>query len=122
MRILLIDDDPLVRRSCARALQGARHEVSSAETVREGLRAIEASAFDLVVTDMYMPDEDGLDCLRQIRELRPDLPVIVMSGQLSGDFGATLQTVAMAMGAAATLGKSSNAALVELVETIAKRT
>lgn len=121
MRILLIDDDPLVRRSCARALQGAQHEVSSAETVREGLRAIEAYAFDLVVTDMYMPDEDGLDCLRQIRDLRPDLPVIVMSGQLSGEFGATLRTVALAMGAAATLGKSNSAELVALVAAKGKR-
>ncbi len=87
-------------------------------SVRDGLELLAREVFDLVVTDMYMPDEDGLDCLRQIRALTIETPVIVMSGQLVGEFGETLKAVITHMGAVAALGKIGDGA--ELLAVVAR--
>lgn len=102
----------------SRALQRAGHRVESVMSVRDGLELLAREVFDLVVTDMYMPDEDGLDCLRQIRALTIETPVIVMSGQLVGEFGETLKAVITHMGAVAALGKIGDGA--ELLAVVAR--
>lgn len=122
MRILVIDDDPLLRRTLSRVLTKAGHSVTCAAAVREGMDAFSAGAFDVVVTDVYMPDEDGLDALRQLREIRPEIPVIVMSGRLTDEFGRTLHSMMLNLGAVAALAKGVDLKpLVELVARLASR-
>lgn len=114
---MLVDDDPLVGKVIGRVLENAGYEVLNARSVSAGLRALTSERVDLVVTDMYMPDEDGLDSLRQYRSARPGVPVIVMSGQLVGEFGTELRRIVLMLGAVATIGKTGNAAnLVSLVQ------
>ncbi len=120
LRVLVIDDDPLVHRMLARSLTGAGHTVKCADCVKEGIRAFTETPFDVVITDIYMPDEDGLDALRQLREIRPSTPVIVLSGQLTDAFGVTLKSVVMSLGAFAAISKATDChKVLELVEFLA---
>lgn len=114
-RILLVDDDRLLRSALARVLVRSGYEITSASSVREAIRTFESETFDLVVTDVYMPDEDGLDLLRQIRASSSNVPVIALSGQFTTDFGGTLEMVFQSFGAK-TLGKGGD--LSEVVSAV----
>lgn len=83
--VLLIDDDPAVRRMVGRMLRSAGHDVVEAADGRAGLAALQARSPDIVVTDVMMPDTEGIETIRRIRETS-ELPVVAMSGALkSGD-------------------------------------
>lgn len=79
-RILLIDDDETIRLVLERTLLNAGHHVVLADNGKAGLRALERETFDLVVTDIVMPETEGLELLMRVRERRPESKVIVMSG------------------------------------------
>jgi CheY-like chemotaxis protein len=78
--ILLIDDDDSVRRSLAKILERAEHRVTAAADGAEGLRALQEDRPDLIITDVYMPEMDGIEILIRIRDADPELPVVVISG------------------------------------------
>jgi CheY-like chemotaxis protein len=78
--ILVVDDDPAVRRALERVLQSRGHQVLLAADGRQGLRIWRERGADLVLLDIHMPDMDGIEVLVQLRGLAPRLPVIVMSG------------------------------------------
>jgi len=79
-RILVVDDDPLVRRSCERILREA-YEVTLAECGRDGLTALEHPGnFDLALVDLKLPDIDGHEFLRRGPDCFPDLPIIIITG------------------------------------------
>jgi len=79
-KILLVDDDVLVRDSLHFALTHAGHDVTTAGNGDEGLAAIARETFDLVILDMLMPEREGIETIREIRKTRKDLPVLAMSG------------------------------------------
>ncbi len=79
--ILVADDDGSVRTVLTRALEGAGYKVRTANTVSALLALAEAAPTDLIVTDVYMPDESVLDVLPHIKAAQPDVPLIVMSAQ-----------------------------------------
>ncbi len=79
-KILVIDDDPFMRRMIARALGGDGHTIISAEDGVDGVAKHRAEAPDLVITDMMMPKQDGIETIRQIRERTPDARIIAASG------------------------------------------
>ncbi len=80
-RLLLVDDEALVRAARARALRAAGHEVLVAEDGPAALRLLEGGArVDLAVLDLTMPGMDGLATLRALRAVQPALPAIVCSG------------------------------------------
>ncbi len=79
-RILVIDDDRVVRELAARILQLHGHTVDLAGDGNQGLAAIRAHAPDLVVTDMEMPGKDGVEVIEILAKDLPDLPIIAMSG------------------------------------------
>lgn len=80
--VLLVEDDPAVRRVCARALELAGHTVTVAEDGREGVEALDriGDHLDLVVTDVMLPEVSGMEVARAAKEDRPGRPVLIMSG------------------------------------------
>jgi CheY-like chemotaxis protein len=62
-------------------LEGAGHNVVAANDGRRGLDLINAEAFDLLFLDIFMPAMDGFETLRLVRERKPALPIVVMSGR-----------------------------------------
>ncbi|MEK6652592.1 MAG: sigma-54 dependent transcriptional regulator [Nitrospirota bacterium] len=79
-RILVIDDEDIVRISCQRALEPEGYDVTAVKSGAAGLRLLENEAFDLVLTDLKMPDMDGIEVLRRVREGWPDTEVILITG------------------------------------------
>jgi len=79
--ILIADDDPAIRTVLTQALTRIGHEVRSTGTAAHLWEWISDGLGDLVITDVVMPDESGLDLLPKIRRARPDLRVIVMSAR-----------------------------------------
>ena len=79
-RILVVDDEPLVTKSCRRILSEAGHEVQTAQSGREGLRQALTQHFDLVMTDLKMPDLDGMDLVRAVRKDRPQTAIVIITG------------------------------------------
>ena len=90
-RILVIDDDEGVRESMSRMLRGAGYAVETAETGEAGLALARRNAFDVILSDMRMPEMSGIDVLQKLREQRVDSAFIVMTG-----FG-TVETAVEAM-------------------------
>jgi len=79
-RILVVDDDPMVRRSCERIL-GEEYALTLVESGEAGLAALgSASTFDLALVDLKLPDISGLDFLRKAPDAFPDLPIIIITG------------------------------------------
>ena len=80
-RLLLVEDEDMVRVVAERALTRAGYTVTTASDGDEGLELVKAGAqFDMIVSDVVMPAMDGPSMVREVRKLRPDLPVLFMSG------------------------------------------
>ena len=78
--VLVIDDDDLVRSLLVRALTGARYTVIEAADGLAGLALARANSIDLVVTDLVMPVQEGVETIMTLRRERPRLPIIAISG------------------------------------------
>jgi EAL domain-containing protein (putative c-di-GMP-specific phosphodiesterase class I) len=83
IRVLLVDDEQAIARGLGRLLQAAGFAVTTANDGLEAVRSIETSAFDVIVSDIRMPNMDGLTLLRAIRALDLDVPVVFMTGSPS---------------------------------------
>ena len=83
MRVLIIDDDPIIRELAARILERAFHTVQSADSGEKGIALFRAAvgSFDVVVLDMKLGDMSGLECMDVLAEFRHDIPMIVSSGR-----------------------------------------
>jgi DNA-binding response OmpR family regulator len=79
-RILVIDDQPQILDNCREALEEAGHTVLVAANGQEGARLYHRNPVDLVILDLYMPEQDGLATIRELRAATPGLPIIAMSG------------------------------------------
>lgn len=84
-RALVIDDQPHVRATVSVALQASGFDVVAVESARLGLRELkktrlDAPRFDLAIIDIYMPEMDGVQLIKEVRERAPTLPIIAMSG------------------------------------------
>jgi DNA-binding NtrC family response regulator len=79
-KILVIDDEDIVRTSCKRLLEPEGYIVGTAKSGKEGLQILGSRTFDLVLTDMKMPGMDGMEVLIMIKERWPDTEVIIMTG------------------------------------------
>jgi len=78
--IVVVEDEAVLRRQIARALEGAGHEVHVAELADEGLATVRDVRPDLVLLDLRLPDRPGLDLLSDIREIDASIPVVLMTG------------------------------------------
>jgi two-component system, NtrC family, response regulator HydG len=88
-RILLIDDDPVFGMWARRVLDGAEFELTHALDPETGLRYLEAEPWDLLITDIEMPEMSGLELLRQVHLIEPALPVAVVTAHASLDRAVT---------------------------------
>jgi EAL domain-containing protein (putative c-di-GMP-specific phosphodiesterase class I)/ActR/RegA family two-component response regulator len=79
-RVLLVEDDRDLLHTLVRALQRNGHTVVGAEGERQALAALELESFDVVISDVHMPDGSGLDLLRVVRRIDLDVPVILITG------------------------------------------
>ena len=113
--ILVIDDDPVLRRVITLALEAVGHSVLRCENGRKAVAYLEHDHTDLLITDIVMPEMDGVETLRAARQLDPDLPILAISGGGSFDPKDYLG-IAQAFGATAILPKPFRPAeLVDLV-------
>jgi DNA-binding NtrC family response regulator len=80
MKILVVDDDVIVIKSCRRILEAEGLEVSTVPSADEALEMIKKYDFDLLLIDVKMPKHDGMFLMREILKIIPDMPIIVMSG------------------------------------------
>ena len=89
-RILIVDDEQLVRDLLDKVLRRSGHEVVATTTADEALTLLAGSRFDLLLTDVVMPGMDGFDLLRRVKNSHPEIRVIVLTGhareQVISDF------------------------------------
>lgn len=78
--ILVVDDEPLVRRSLSEMLALSGYTVSAASNGKEALKLLKDYSADIVITDMKMPEMDGVKLLKQLKEISPDTAVILITG------------------------------------------
>ena len=79
-RILIIDDDHHILLMVKKMLERAGFEVDLASNGNEGLELFKKTPVDLVITDIIMPEKEGLETIREMKRLRSDLKIIAMSG------------------------------------------
>ena len=80
LRVLVVEDDPLVRAAVIEQLDSQGHTVETANNGLEGLDKFMSSQFDLVVTDRAMPEMGGDQLATTIKQLAPDRPIIMLTG------------------------------------------
>lgn len=118
-RILIVDDDTAVQATVRLLLERAGHSVVTAGDGRKGLALFEKEDFDLLFLDIFMPGMDGFETMRLARQLRPHVPIVVISGRpISPDESSTpdFLTMATKLGAVSSLQKPFKpAALLETV-------
>lgn len=78
--ILVIDDEPLVRKMVRGILESAQFGVIEATSGVSGVQMFREQQPDLVITDMLMPDKEGVQTVREIRDINPQARIIAMSG------------------------------------------
>jgi DNA-binding response OmpR family regulator len=103
-RILVIDDDKAVRRTLSIALSSAGYQVIEAKDGKEAMRLWRDQGADLVITDIHMPDKNGLEVIMELRAFSRSIPIIAMT-----DGGRTKQ-----------LGHLGDARLLGAVRTVPK--
>jgi DNA-binding NtrC family response regulator len=121
-RIIVIDDQEPIRRLIRRTLESHGYSIAEASDGAAGLKLLAQEPAEIVITDIFMPGQDGIVTLRQIRKEFPRVKVIVISG---GDATGTLdmRRDAEFLGAVRSLGKPfTGAELVRLVEAVLEGT
>ncbi len=78
--ILLVEDEELLRAGVQEVLEIQGYQVITAPDGEQALACLAAQTIDLIITDLVMPKMDGVDFVKQLRKIKPDLPVIVVSG------------------------------------------
>jgi CheY-like chemotaxis protein len=100
--ILVVDDDSSIRALLREILEDEGHRIEEAADGKQGVQCFRSSAFDLVITDVLMPEKDGVELIMELQEAFPDIKIIAMSGggrgldaqfslRIARDFGAVQQ-------------------------------
>jgi DNA-binding NtrC family response regulator len=104
MKVLVIDDDLLVRTALARLLARHGYEVVTAEDGERGFASVAKEAPAVVITDLIMPRQEGIETIHRLKQEHPEIPIIAMSG--GGRFcDLDMLPMAKLMGADATIAK-----------------
>jgi CheY-like chemotaxis protein len=115
-KILVIDDDVIVRKTIIRLLEDGGYKVLSAEDGLRGMAMFRSEQPDLVITDIIMPEQEGIQTIAEMRKVMPDAKIIAISG--SGRFGdADFLKMAQSLGAMDIVSKPFDAdELLTIVE------
>ncbi len=103
-RILIIDDEPNLRSMLRRMLHQAGHQVNEAGNGAEGIDSYERDPPDLIITDILMPEKEGIETIIALHRANPDLPIIAISGGARSG-GTDFLDIAAKLGARHTLSK-----------------
>jgi NADH:ubiquinone oxidoreductase subunit E len=85
IKILVVDDEPVVVRSCERILKAEGYNIEGVLSGREAILKMEQNNYNLVLTDLKMPEMDGITLIRWIKKSRPDIGVVIITGYPSQD-------------------------------------
>lgn len=80
VQILVMDDDKAMREACHQILTRQGFQVEQAASARQGLACLEKTSYDVVLLDLVMPDQDGLETLKRIKAFDPNCEVIIITG------------------------------------------
>src|SRR4030042_550870 len=83
--ILIIDDEPNLRRSLGLILQRASYTITTASNAAEAMHLLQSGAYDLTFLDIKLPDQNGIQLLPRIKELYPDMPVLILTAHATLD-------------------------------------
>lgn len=115
--ILLVEDDDDLRAMLKESLEKRRHKITEASNGREALNKFKSSVTDLVITDLLMPEQDGIGLIMELRKIKPDIKLVAISG--GGKIGpSNYLDVARTLGADAVFPKPFN--LYDFIEEIEK--
>ena len=101
--ILIVDDDATLRAIMIQALKSAGHQVFSAADGKEGMWHSRAVRPDLIITDLFMPIQEGLELIKQLRAQYPHVGILAISG--TSIASRAMLSVALELGATTTLEK-----------------
>jgi DNA-binding response OmpR family regulator len=110
-RILIVDDNEDNRLTMAKLLELGGHEVAVAADGEKALSLQKAAPFDLLITDIFMPDKDGVETIREFHQKYPATRIIAMSG--GGSFTVDYLTLSLEIGADKVLKKPFDADALE---------
>ncbi len=79
-RVLVVDDEEIVLRSCLRALGDGAFEVEAVQSGVEALKQVDEKPFDVLVLDIMMPEIDGIEVLQRVKEAHPEIEVVMITG------------------------------------------
>jgi CheY-like chemotaxis protein len=111
-RILVVDDNAAARRSLVELLSRSGYEVIEAADGFEATQIWHEARADLAILDLFMPGKDGIELMREFRQLSPGIPVIAMSGGWSYQPGLSLLKAAQHLGALLAIEKPYTAAVM----------
>jgi DNA-binding response OmpR family regulator len=83
--ILIIDDEPNLRRSLGLILQREGYTITTASNAAEAIHLLQAGAYDLAFLDLKLPDQNGIQLLPQIKQLYPDMPILILTAHATLD-------------------------------------
>lgn len=86
VRVLVVDDDPDVRLVLRRMLESGGYEIGEAVHGREALETVLDRAYDLVITDLIMPEQEGIETIQSFHHLYPSMKIIAISGAYGTDY------------------------------------
>jgi len=99
-RILVVDDEELARFTLRDILESAGHKVEEADNGKEAIAIQNGNPFDLIITDIIMPEKEGIETIAELKRDYPDIKIIAISGggrtknldflTLAGEFGANM--------------------------------
>jgi CheY-like chemotaxis protein len=115
-RILVVDDDDAVARGFARVLGTMGYETRLAPNGSAAARMLGETQFDVMVIDLFMPERDGLETLRDAHNRRPEMGIVVASGGFAGGDVTPWLKVARVMGASSALKKPVS--MVDLINAV----
>jgi len=113
-RVLIVDDDPYFLRVLGRILTGENFQVRTAEGAAQAAQALKETSYDVVISDLRLPDGDGLSILQELRQAGSDTPLVILTAY--GEVDSYLA----AMNAGATEYLNKPVKTEELVEVIRK--
>jgi DNA-binding NtrC family response regulator len=80
LNLLIVDDERAVREACREAASALGYRTTAAESAEHALRVIDAHNIDVILLDLKLPGAGGLEVLRQLKSVRPDIEIVVVTG------------------------------------------